>query len=89
MTGRSTLHVRRSRSARRDLGDAIGAGAVARAASADDAAERVRRPRNALVVGGDDDRVDAASFRRAPVDVFDHGRPAISASGFPGSRVEA
>ena len=40
-----------------------------------DAAEAFHRGRNPLVVGGDDDRVDAAGLGRAAIDVLDH-RPA-------------
>jgi hypothetical protein len=55
--------------------DAIGAGAVTWPRQPHDTTKRLHCRRNALVVGGHDDGIDAAGFSSAPVDVFDH-RPA-------------
>ena len=54
------------------------------------AAKRVHGLSDALVVGGNDDGVDAfGTPRRAAIDVLDH-RPARNrASGFPGKRDDA
>jgi hypothetical protein len=56
----------------RGLGDAIGAGAVSGLRQTDDAAERLDRARNTLIVSGHDDGVDAASVGGTAIDVLDH-----------------
>ncbi len=54
-----------------DLGDAVGAAGVVAAGHLDAAAEALDGGDDARVVGGDDDRIDAAGLAGAFVDVLD------------------
>jgi hypothetical protein len=48
-----------------------------------DAAEASYRRRNPLVVGGDDDRIDAARRGGASIDMLDHGSAGDVSERFP------
>jgi len=56
-----------------DLGHAIGAGAMPRLRVPDHAAEPFDGCRDPVIVGGDDNRIDAARVGGATIDVLDHG----------------
>ncbi len=68
------LHVHENLAVERrgDFSEPVGAGEMIGARHDRDAAERVHRVRNALVVGGHDHGVDRARIGRTSIDVFDH-----------------